>query len=358
MNRRHFLTLSAAPALAALQNPSPRPRGRAQRSPMETGRRVQVLRSVGGLPAEIAGVFRDPLAFQQSASGQYFVFDRLAHTVYGIDAQMQGSWKIVQIGHEAGRIIEPTAFALAESGTFAVADRPAALDRVQFFGPGGNLVGGFTLPGRAGETVVLDSLVLNGVGSLQYDGRSVFLSQPETGALVAEYSPAGVPLRTFGRLRATGQESDADVHLALNTGLALLNPRGGFYFVFQTGLPLFRKYDERRNLVFERHIEGPELDPVLAALPTRWPTRSANGRELPVVAPVVRTAAADRAGRLWVTFAGLPVTYVYDEAGEKVRVVQFHAAGTVVPSSLFFTRRGRLLVTPGCYEFDPILPAS
>jgi hypothetical protein len=29
------------------------------------------------------------------------------------------------------------------------------------------------------------------------------------------------------------------------------------------------------------------------------------------------------------------------------------AAGTIRPTSLFFTPDGRLLVTPGCYEFRP-----
>jgi hypothetical protein len=33
--------------------------------------------------------------------------------------------------------------------------------------------------------------------------------------------------------------------------------------------------------------------------------------------------------------------------------VQFAAAGTISPTSLFFTRDGRLLIIPGCYEFRP-----
>lgn len=351
MNRRLFLSLLAAPGLA--WSPQGSPRRRATPGPVPAGTRAQTLRSVRALPAEIAGVFREPAAFEQAASGQYFVFDRLAHTVYGIDADMQGSWKIAQIGQEAGRIIEPTAFALSPNGTFAVADRPRALERIQFFGPGGNLLGGFTLPGRPGESVVVNSVVLNGVGSLQYDGRTVFLSQPESGSLFTQYSPAGVPMRTFGVLRATGHEAERDLHLALNTGLPLVHPRGGFCFVFQTGIPVFRRYDAEGRLLFERHIEGRELDPILAALPTRWPTRTAGGRETPMVPPVVRTARVDQGGQLWVSFAGLPYTYVYDEQGEKVRVVQFRAAGLVMPTSLFFTAARRLLVTPGCYEFQP-----
>ena len=68
--------------------------------------------------------------------------------------------------------------------------------------------------------------------------------------------------------------------------------------------------------------------------------------------PIVRTAAVDRSGRLWISFI-VPFSYVYDPAGEKIRTIQFRGAGLVSPSSLWFNENGRILVTPGCYEFDP-----
>jgi hypothetical protein len=58
----------------------------------------------------------------------------------------------------------------------------------------------------------------------------------------------------------------------------------------------------------------------------------------------------DPAGRLWISFV-LPYTYVYDADGEKIRTLQFRAAGVIAPSSLSFAARNRLLITPGCYEF-------
>jgi hypothetical protein len=105
-------------------------------------------------------------------------------------------------------------------------------------------------------------------------------------------------------------------------------------------------------LLFERHIEGAELDRYLASLPTHWPRRRVDDREVPLVVPAVRAAAVDPRGRLWISLSE-PYTYVYDNRGDKIRTVQFDAAGTVSPTSLFFTRDGRLLVTPGCYEFRP-----
>jgi hypothetical protein len=316
--------------------------------------RVEVLKSTGGLPAHIAGLFAEPINFQQSRDGTHYVFDRRAHTVYRVDESLTKATKIVQIGQEEGRIIEPTAFDLDPGGMFVVADAPNNVERVQLFAPDGTRVGGFTLPGRAAPRITLGSVVLNGLGSLQFTGRSILMNQPESGALFMEFGLSGTPLRSIGLLRATGHEADRDVHLALNVGTPLAHPKGGFYFVFQSGIPIFRRYDAQGKLLYERHVEGPELDGVLAAMPSSWPRRGGpgEGRELPLILPTVRTAAVDPSGDLWIALA-VPYTYVYDSDGEKKRTVQFSAAGTVSPTSLFFAANGRLLVTPGCYEFRP-----
>ena len=47
--------------------------------------RVEVLNATGGLPAHISGVFQEPTSFQQAKTGRYYVFDRRAHAVFGID---------------------------------------------------------------------------------------------------------------------------------------------------------------------------------------------------------------------------------------------------------------------------------
>jgi hypothetical protein len=141
--------------------------------------------------------------------------------------------------------------------------------------------------------------------------------------------------------------------MALNVGLPLVIPAGGYYFVFQSGVPVFRKYAADGQLVFERHIEGPEIDSYLKSMPERWPThRTEDGDVLPLVPPAVRTAGVDRAGRLWIALAQEPVVYVFDPEGDKIHSVQLHGAtGPLAASSLFFTRDGRVLTTPGCYQF-------
>src|SRR5438874_11145801 len=104
-----------------------------------------ILQSTGAIPAHIAGRFREAAAFQQSASGQYFVFDRRAHAVFGVDEAQTTSWEVVRIGAEAGRIIDPTAFSVAPDGTFVVADAPGGIDRIQIFNAVGFPIGGFSL---------------------------------------------------------------------------------------------------------------------------------------------------------------------------------------------------------------------
>ncbi|MEO6237987.1 MAG: hypothetical protein ABIQ52_13380 [Vicinamibacterales bacterium] len=312
--------------------------------------RVEILRSTTGLPAHIAGIFREPLAFQQTDAGQYFVFDRRAHAVFTI--ANDAARKIVDIGAEAGRVLDPTAFDLDPSdGSFVVADAPLRRPRVQVFTAEGARLAGFTMAERERPRLLLDHVMLNGIGSIQYSRGRLLINQPESGGLISELEIYGTPVRTFGQLRPTGQEADANVHLALNSGLPLADPTGGYYFVFSAGIPLFRKYDAQGRLLFERHVEGPEVDEYLKTMPTRWPTRKTeDGDVLPIVPPAVRTAGVDREGRLWIALMG-PVTYVYDSAGEKVRKVQFRGAGALTPNSLFFSKDGRILVTPGCYEF-------
>ena len=313
--------------------------------------RVQVLRSVGGVPAHIAGAFLNPIGFQQTDAGAYYVFDRRAHAVYTISGD-QPARKIVEVGQEPGRVLDPSAFDLdPQDGTFVIADAPRRQERIQTFAASGSRMSGFTLPGQEVPRLTLDTFVLNGIGSLQFTGTSILINQPERDALVTELALDGTPTRTFGLLRATGQEQERDLHLALNVGLPLVDPTGGFYFVFVAGVPVVRKYDARGQFVFERHVEGIELDDYLRRLPTVWPPRrTQEGDLIPVVPPTVRTAGVDRQGNLWISLM-VPYTYVYDAAGDKIRTVQFKGADILTPNSLFFTKDGRVLVTPGCYVF-------
>ncbi len=271
--------------------------------------------------------------------------------MYSIDPQGTATRKVVEIGGEGGRVLEPTAFDLAPDGRFVVADAPNRRERLQVFDFAGAWVAGFTLPGRGETRISIGSLAIGGVSTLAFLGNGIALNLPETGALITEYGLSGTPVRSIGTLRPTGHESDRQLHLALNTGIPLPHPAGGYSFVFLAGSPVFRRYDAKGALLFERVMQGRELDPVLREMPRSWPRRTIDGTEVPLVVPTVRAAAVDRGGRLWVSFV-VPYTYVFDADGEKLRTVQFRGAGTIAPTSLFFTRGGTLLITPGCYEFS------
>ena len=80
--------------------------------------------------------------------------------------------------------------------------------------------------------------------------------------------------------------------------------------------------------MFERRIQGREIDALVAGLPTTWPRRQTSEGELPLVTPTIRTAAVDPDGHLWIAFT-VPYTYVFDRDGDKVRTVQFRGAGII-----------------------------
>lgn len=312
--------------------------------------RVETLRSIGGLPAHIAGSFTEAVSFQQGPDGTYYVFDRRAHTVVAVNEARTTARTLVDIGQEDGRLLQPKGFDVSSDGRIVVADAPRNRQRIQVFDAAGVRQAGFYLQGQPAAQVVVDNLMLNGTGSVHFAGPRLLLSHPESGVLVTAYTPAGYPTMTFGRLRPTGFESDRELHLAHNAGVPVVDPTGGFYFVFITGRPIFRKYDANGMLLFERHVEGVEIDALLDAQPTSWPRRRVDDREVPFVAPVIRAAAVSPRGELWISMA-VPYTYVYDRQGDKARTVQFYGAGLVSPTSLAFSRAGTVLVTPGCYEF-------
>ena len=89
---------------------------------------VEILRSTGGLAADVVGLLREPAAFQRAPDGSYLVLDRRGHVVYRVSRSGTDATRIVQIGPESGRIIGPSALVLAGS-RFLVADGPGRRER-------------------------------------------------------------------------------------------------------------------------------------------------------------------------------------------------------------------------------------
>jgi hypothetical protein len=311
---------------------------------------VETLRAVGGLPAHIAGRFEELTICRQTTAGAFLIFDRRQHSVFSVAPGADLPTELVTIGAEPGRLLQPYAFDAGPDGTFVVADAPGNRGRVQAFLASGTRRAGFSMP-SVGHPLLVDGVAITGLASLVAARSSVFLSQPESRSLIVERGFDGVSARSFGELRATGHEQDPPLHHALNSGLVVINPEGGFYYVFAAGIPVLRKYDDRGALLFERHIEGVELDAYMRDRPTVWPRRKTDSGVFPVVRPIVRAAVADANGSLWISL-DVPFTYVYDRRGDKQRIVQFRATGVLAPTDISFTPSGRLLATPGCHLFD------
>ena len=258
----------------------------------------------------------------------------------------------MQIGAEDGRLIEPSAFDVAFNGSFAVADAPNGRERVQMFDAAGVRTGGFILPGRGASRVVLGSLALNGVGTLAFTGRTLLMSHPESGWLITEYALDGSPLRSIGQLRKTGHESDRDLHLALNAGSSDRRSRGRILFRLH-GRRSRRSANTTTNGTLDLRARDPgtrDRSARCAQFPIggrggvqascRWWRRSFEPR--PWIDPAGSGSRSSSRSRMSLT-----------PTAKKSAPCNSGAPGIVSPSSLWFNEKGRVLVTPGCYEFEP-----
>jgi hypothetical protein len=314
---------------------------------------ADVLTPIGGLPPNLVGQMRSPSAFVQTSDGKYIVFDQRGQQVYGVDAAKKVLKKLVAIGPSDGEILNPTGFAYSANKTFTIVDQPAKYERVQTFYEDGTPLSRYQRwPSPNGALRVNgNGGLFGGLTAIAALGRNLVTaaqaSSDSLTDLMHEIDADGNVVRRIGSVRATGQDADPGLRRALNAGIPVVAPDGSVYFVFTTGVPMFRKYSAAGELLFERHIEGPELDVIIQSLPTVWST--AKG-QMPVVTSTVTTAAMDPAGRLWISLGG-PFTYVYDASGDKIRTVQFRGTELMTPTHFFFTSDGRVLVTPGCYEF-------
>lgn len=310
---------------------------------------VEVLTPVAALPAHVLAGMPGPLVVVRSDAGDYFVLDRRAHAVFRTDAAGRAVRRLVPVGAEGGHLLRPSAMSLGRNGILAVLDAPTSYQRIQYFDLDGKLIGIFYLPVRGSPNVIVGDEVFAGAGAMAFSGSTFLVNEPAWGSLVAELDNTGSVLRHIGQLRSTGHESDPPLHLALNTGLPIVDPTGGTFFVFQTGVPIFRKFDAEGRLIFERHIEGVEIDAVIQTLPNRWLERPPGVRPFPL--PVVHTAQADAEGQLWVAVRS-GYTYVYNPRGEKIRTIRFEGARPIYPTSFHFRGPGTLVVGPEGYEFD------
>ena len=127
--------------------------------------------------------------------------------------------KLVQIGAEDGRLIEPSAFDVAHQRQLRggrCAEWPRARPDLRC----GRRCAPADSSCRAAARRASCSDRCRSTASARssFNGRTLLMSHPETGWLMTEYGLGGTPLRSIGQLRKTGHESDRDLHLALEFG--------------------------------------------------------------------------------------------------------------------------------------------
>ena len=193
-------------------------------------------------------------------------------------------------------------------------------------------------------------MVVSGIASIQFTGSSILISQPENGALVTEYAASGREGRSFGELRATGHEADRDLHLALNSGIPLVDPSAGSSSCSTPAFRCFANTTAMAACVFERRMQGAETDRIIERLPAQWPRRDGElrGRALD------RARRGRRSPRQPVGLASsIPTRTSSIRRATRFGRCSSAASTSIAPTGLFFTANDRLLVTPGLFEFDP-----
>jgi hypothetical protein len=293
---------------------------------------VEVLRSVGGLPPHIVGLFEEPLGFQQTPGGPYYVFDRRGHTVYSVDADRKSALKLIEIGQELGRIIQPAGSIPPRQDRLSSPTHLEASSACRFRA-GGIRVGGFTLPVRQTTAEITLGPSSSTASRRSSAERTCSSASPKAGPL-RELS-IGFALRSIGRLRDTGHEQDRDLHLALNVGLPIADRPAAFLRLL-AGRPMFRMTAtagccssamSRASswTIISRRCRRAGRRGGARIASCRWCRRRSEQPR-----SIQRTALIS---------LSQPYTYVYDMHGDKVRTVQFSAAGTISRTACSHPRR-------------------
>ena len=251
-------------------------------------------------------------------------------------------------------MLEPTAFDLAPDGRLSSPMRRTGASGCRSSTSPATGLTGFTLPGRARRRASASAASRSAASARwRFSADGVALNQPETGALITEYGLAGTPLRSIGALRTTGHEADRQLHLAMNTGIPLPHPAGGYYSSSLPGrrfsaatMPAARWCSSGSCRAASSIRCDAGAEEVAAARPStapksRWscPTFRSGGRRIRRRQPL---GGVCDAGHL----------RIRRPTARKSAPCSSVAAGLVPPHEPLLRRGRRLLVTPGCYEFS------
>jgi len=303
---------------------------------------------------EIVGVYREPAGVPASlSSGQFFylVFDRRAHAVSRVGTA--GKNHHVEAGRHRprkhGAAVDPSAFDAEPGGGRSWVGRRAwraARGACQVFTS--RAASSEDITRRAGSAPPHPP-------SEQYRAERHWGSLPVHGnppcceparknrfASMTEVRPrpqadAGLVGALFRR--APGARDDADVHLAVETRLPLVDPRGGFLLRLPGGIPdVPGSTTGGTPPLSRRHIEGLSSDRAIAALRTVWPApawrRTRQGSAAGGADAAERPPSTQR-GQLWVR-PGAALLVRLRRRRQQDAVVRSKGQAILSPSSLSF----------------------
>lgn len=270
--------------------------------------------------------------------GKYLLTDVKRNRVLIVKDNMEVEREFGMIGSGPGRLLHPGYIDVARDGTIYVND--GGNERIVKFTSAGDYLGEFQVTTYEGLAVGTEN--------------EIFLGQPQDDRLVTVYSSSGKKLRSFGQLKkfseiygAAFADNDALYKTALNQVRLSTDKDGNLYVSFML-IPLIQKYSPQGKLLFERKLEGPEIDRLMENIQKRkYITGNRDGAEGRIIAldPVIEPAT----GNILVPLVDGSI-YVADRDGNKLALLHpqwpEQATRTFYPYVAGLGAKGELLVTP------------
>lgn len=270
--------------------------------------------------------------------GKYFLTDIAGNRLLVVKNNMEVEREFGRIGSAPGRLFHPGYLDIGGDGTVFVED--GGNERIVKFDQKGHYAGEFRMNAFQGMAVDTQN--------------QLYVGQPEEGNLITVYSSTGTKLRSFGQLKKYSEiygEANRDKDVAYKTALnrvRLATDKDGNLYVSFMIVPLIQKYSPDGTLVFERRLEGLELDQLMEAIQKRrFIATKVDGVDVRIIAldPVIDPAN----GNIMVPLVDGSI-YVADRDGNKLSLLRpawtSRGDGTFYPFIAGLGANGEFMVTP------------